>query len=132
MPDKSITVSDRFFSIFENFTIRDVSSEMRQLSKDELYLLLISLTDCGVDYNGEFVLHHNFVPFKNELVIINDVSKGKSGIDVEDLEIINTYKDRTISCKIIKNVNGDTLKMPPSEEEAVIIRRDLAINEIIK
>jgi hypothetical protein len=132
MPDKSITVSDRFFSIFENFTIKDVSHEMRLLSKKELYLLLVSVTDCDVDYSGEFVLHHNFVPFKNELLIISDVSKGKSGIDDEDLAIINSYKDRTMSCKTIKNANGNTLKMPPSEEEAVSIRRDLAINEIIK
>lgn len=128
-------VSDLFFSIYENFTIRDVSEKMKQLSKDELYLLLIVLTD-NADLTGMFTIHNNLTPFKSELINIREVSQHSEISDKEAYDIINKYisgrvDGYTIVFEQIKNQNGDKLKPPPSEKEAVVIRRDLTINEII-
>ena len=66
-----ITVSDQFIDIYQNFTKENQVENMNNLSKEELYLLLI----CVIDniYPENPILKENMKPFEDEVMELFDI-----------------------------------------------------------
>ena len=73
--ENKLVVSNNFVEIFKHFNVSDKTKEMRELSKRELYLLL---TVCLDKHDDELpIVNYNFLPFRDEVMEINDVQDDK-------------------------------------------------------
>jgi hypothetical protein len=119
----NIIVSDIFIDIFLNFNVISQVEKMKKLSRRELLILLSLAADVFSDDNH--VVLQNFEYFKEYAILIRD------SIDNEDIEDedLKTSININIS-KIIDNKN-QKIPNPLSEEEALIKRREIEINNII-
>ena len=66
-----ITVSDQFIDIYQNFTKENQVENMNNLSKEELYLLLICVID-NIDPENS-ILKENIKPLKDEVMELFDI-----------------------------------------------------------
>ena len=66
-----ITVSDQFIYIYQNFTKENQVENMNNLSKEELYLLLICVID-NIDPENP-ILKENMKPFEDEVMELFDI-----------------------------------------------------------
>lgn len=127
-------VSDLFIDIYQNFNVISQVEKMRQLSRKELLLLLVLSTD---SYNDDDpVVMKNFEKFGPELQIIYDCLPDLSGDDFEiaDTDMIELGKetgDKFIKVQNLINSKGEKIPPPLSDEEALIKRREIGIDEII-
>jgi hypothetical protein len=99
---------------------------MKQLSKKELYLLLIVAIDKHSDVDP--VLLHNAEPFESYADKIFDLSDDKEVLDTDLLELIKETDDKYISTKNLVDSKNQPLPEPLSKEEV----RDAKINLTIK
>jgi hypothetical protein len=70
-----ITVSDQFIDIYQNFTKESQVENMNNLSKEELYLLLICVIDGekdNIDPENP-ILKENMKPFEDEVMELFDI-----------------------------------------------------------
>lgn len=121
---KTITVSEQFLEIYNNFNVTDKVSEMKALGRKELYLLLTLCWD--VFDEGDPVVIHNFLPFKQECIEIFKLQDtGKTEV-TELLELVDETGDEYIETDIIRDSYG--IKLPPAKTKEEI--RDAKLNLI--
>ncbi len=123
---KKIEVSDLFVDIYKNFNVVTQIEKMNQLSKRELYLLLLICLDKHSDEDP--VVVHNFTEFKNECLQIFDVQDDKDTSDESLLELIKETGDKYIETDNIVDSNGKPLTSPLNKEEVRDAKIDI-INE---
>lgn len=122
--DKKLKVSDDFVEIYKNFNVYDQVEKMKKLSKRELYLLL---TLCLDKYSEEDpVVKFNFLPFREESMLVYDIQDDKQVEDVHLNELIKETSDKHIDTDIIVDSKGGKLPEPLTKEEV----RDAKINII--
>ena len=126
MKEKNLKVSDFFVDIYIHLNVCSQVERMKQLSKKELYLLLIVAID---KHSGDDpVLLHNLEPFENYADKIFDLSDDKEVHDTNLLELIKETDDKYISTKNVVDSKNQPLPEPLSKEEV----RDAKINLTIK
>lgn len=123
---KKIVVSDLFIDIYKNFNVVTQIEKMKQLSKRELYLLLLICLDKHSDEDP--VVIHNFTDFKDECLQIFDIQDDKDTSDESLLELIKETGDKYIETDNIVDSNGKPLTSPLNKEEVRDAKIDI-INE---
>lgn len=126
MKEKNLKVSDLFVDIYIQLNVCSQVERMKQLSKKELYLLLIVAIDKHSDVDP--VLLHNVEPFESYADKIFDLSDDKEVLDTDLLELIKETDDKYISTKNLVDSKNQPLPEPLSKEEV----RDAKINLTIK
>ena len=126
MEEKTLKVSDLFVEIYTNLNVWSQLENMKNLSKKELYLLLIVALDKHND--DDPVVLHNLLPWKDTALEIFDLQEDKECTITELIELVEETGDKYIDSTIIVDSKGNKLKEPLSKEEV----RDAKINITIK
>ena len=127
--EKQITVSDEFVDIYKLFNVVRQSDKMRKLSRKELLLLILLSIDSFEPENPAVI--ENIRDFKTELLIINDLQQDKECTDTDLLELASSSGEKYIDTSKIRNSKGEELPKALSNEEALQMRRDISIDNII-
>lgn len=126
MEEKTLQVSDLFVEIYTNLNVCSQIENMKNLSKKELYLLLILALDKHNDEDP--VVLHNLLPWKDTALEIFNLQDDKETDIIELKELVEETGDKYIDVTIIVDSKGNKLKEPLSKEEV----RDAKINITIK
>ena len=126
MEEKTLKVSDLFVEIYTNLNVWSQLENMKNLSKKELYLLLILALDKHNE--DDPVVLHNLLPWKDTALEIFDLQEDKECTIPELIELVEETGDKYIDSTIIVDSKGNKLKDPLSKEEV----RDAKINITIK
>ena len=126
MEEKTLKVSDLFVEIYTNLNVCAQLENMKNLSKKELYLLLILALDKHSE--DDPVVLHNLFPWKDTALEIFNIQDDKETDIIELIELVEETGDKYIDSKIIVDSKGNKLKEPLSKEEV----RDAKINITIK
>ena len=129
MDKKYITVSDKFVKIYKFMNVIKVE-EIKELSRKELMLMLILAVDSFSEDNVALI--ENLRSFKDELSIILSLQEDNTCTDKDILELASETDEKYIDTSKIRDINGNELPDPLTEEEALNLRRDMSINDIIK
>ena len=127
---KSITVSNEFVEVFKMFNVIKQTDKILTLSRKELMLLLTVAVDSFSEDNH--IVIENFKDFKTELELIYDLQQDKACTDAELLELAQDTDEKYIDTTKIRTIDGKNLPDPTTEEEAVLLRRDITITGIIE
>ena len=126
MEEKTLKVSDLFVEIYTNLNVCAQLENMKNLSKKELYLLLILALDKHSE--DDPVVLHNLFPWKDTALEIFNIQDDKETDIIELIELVEETGDKYIDSAIIVDSKGNKLKEPLSKEEV----RDAKINITIK
>lgn len=126
MEEKTLQVSDLFVEIYTNLNVWSQLENMKNLSKKELYLLLILALDKHND--DDPVVLYNLFPWKDTALEIFDLQEDKECTIPELIELVEETGDKYIDVTILVDSKGNKLKEPLSKEEV----RDAKINITIK
>jgi len=115
-------VSQLFVDIFHYFNVYDQRDRMKNLSREELYLLL----DTCIDSHDEddLTVCQNFSPYMSELKQILEIQNGSEPTDSDLKELIKLTDPILNSEKITES--GDYLPEVFTKEEV----RELKLNKI--
>lgn len=125
--DKEIklNVSDEFLDIYLNMNVNSQIEKMKELSKKELYLLLITVLDKFQDDDPMVI--KNVAPFMNEMMEIYNVQDDIKTNDEYLLSLIDETNDKYIDTDFIYHNNQ---KLPEPRDKSGV--RDAKIDIIIK
>lgn len=126
MEEKTLQVSDLFVEIYTNLNVCSQVENMKNLSKKELYLLLILALDKHNDEDP--VVLHNLLPWKDTALEIFNLQDDKETDIIELKELVEETGDKYIDVTILVDSKGNKLREPLSKEEV----RDAKINITIK
>lgn len=128
--NKYITVSNKFVEIYKMFNVVKQTESLSQLSRKELMLMLVLSIDSFSEENPAVI--ENFKDFKSELELIFDLQQDKECTDEDLLSLGKETDEKYIDTSKIRDVHGDELPKPLTEEEALQMRRDISITNIMK
>ena len=125
--DKEIklNVSDEFLDIYLNMNVNSQIEKMKELSKKELYLLLITVLDKFQDDDPMVI--KNVAPFMNEMMEIYNVQDDIKTNNEYLLSLIDETNDKYIDTDVIYHNNQ---KLPEPRDKSGV--RDAKIDIIIK
>jgi Fe-S-cluster formation regulator IscX/YfhJ len=117
--DKQIEVSELFLDIFKLFNVSDQRKRMKQLTKKELYYLLL----CSMDNHNEDdpIVIINFSDFELEVNEILEFQESEKTTNEYLLELVKETEDSWISTTVIE------LPTPYTRDEV----RDLKLGGIL-
>jgi hypothetical protein len=127
--NKYITVSDEFVEIYKMFNVIKQTEKLNQLSRKELMLMLVLSIDSFSEENPAVL--ENFKEFKSELEIIFDLQQDKECTDVDLLSLGKESDEKYIDTSKIRDIKGEELPTALTDSEALQMRRDIGINNII-
>ena len=127
--NKYITVSDEFVEIYKMFNVIKQTEKLNQLSRKELMLMLVLSIDSFSEENPAVL--ENFKEFKSELEIIFDLQQDKECTDVDLLSLGDETNEKYIDTSKIRDGKGEELPTALTDSEALQMRRDIGINNII-
>lgn len=116
---KKITVSENFKNAYKNFNVFNVAEKISNLSKKELYLLLICCID-NHDSDDSTVME-NYSNYEVEIAEILDLQDSKKTLNNFLLELIFDTESITIDSHVVK------LPKIYTKEEV----RELKLNKIL-
>jgi hypothetical protein len=122
----NLIVSNKFVEIFRNFNVFDQTEKIKELSRRELYLLLVVCLDKHDDLLP--VVKYNFQPFRDEIMEIFDIQDDKETTNDTILDLIKESGDKYLETDNIIDIDGNKLPEPYTKEEV----RDAKINIINK
>lgn len=127
--EKYITVSDDFVAIYKMFNVNRQTEKMKKLSRKELMLMLVLAIDSFSEENPAVI--ENFRDFRSEMELIYGLQQDQECQDVDLLSLGNETDEKYIDTSKIIDSSGEELPAPLSEEQALQIRRDIGISNII-
>jgi hypothetical protein len=127
--NKYITVSDNFVETYKMFNVIKQTEKLNQLSRKELMLILVLSIDSFSEENPAVL--ENLKEFKNELEIIFDLQQDKECTDEDLLQLGKDTDEKYIDTSKIRDINGEELPKALTDSEALQMRRDIGINNII-
>lgn len=125
-----IQVSDTFVDIYKMFNVTGQTEKMSLLSRKELMLLLVLAVDSFSEENPAVM--KNFKNYKTEMELIYDLQQDKECTDVDLLTLGKETDEKYIDTSKIRDSSGNELPSPLSEEQALQMRRDINISDIIE
>lgn len=93
-------------------------------------LLLIVSVDSFSEENN--MVLENLKDFKEELELIYDLQQDKECNDNDLLELAKDTEEKYIDTTRIKTLDEKNLPEPTTDEEAILLRRDITINTIVE
>ena len=127
--NKYITVSDNFVETYKMFNVIKQTEKLNQLSRKELMLMLVLAIDSFSEENPAVL--ENFKEFKNELELVFDLQQDKECTDEDLLQLGKETDEKYIDTSKIRDMKGEELPTALTDSEALQIRRDIGINNII-
>jgi hypothetical protein len=127
--NKYITVSDNFVETYKMFNVIKQTEKLNQLSRKELMLMLVLAIDSFSEENPAVL--ENFKEFKNELELVFDLQQDKECTDEDLLQLGKDTDEKYIDTSKIRDKSDQELPSPLSDAEALQMRRDIGINNII-
>jgi hypothetical protein len=127
--NKYITVSDNFVETYKMFNVIKQTEKLNQLSRKELMLMLVLSIDSFSEENPAVL--ENFKEFKNELELVFDLQQDKECTDEDLLQLGKDTDEKYIDTSKIRDKSDQELPSPLSDAEALQMRRDIGINNII-
>jgi hypothetical protein len=127
--NKYITVSDNFVETYKMFNVIKQTEKLNQLSRKELMLILVLSIDSFSEENPAVL--ENLKDFKNELEIIYDLQQDKECTDEDLLQLGKDTDEKYIDTSKIRDIKGEELPTALTDSEALQMRRDIGINNII-
>ena len=127
--NKYITVSDNFVETYKMFNVIKQTEKLNQLSRKELMLILVLSIDSFSEENPAVI--ENLKDFKNELEIIYDLQQDKECTDEDLLQLGKDTDEKYIDTSKIRDIKGEELPTALTDSEALQMRRDIGINNII-
>jgi hypothetical protein len=127
--NKYITVSDIFVETYKMFNVIKQTEKLNQLSRKELMLILVLSIDSFSEENPAVL--ENLKDFKNELEIIFDLQQDKECTDEDLLQLGKDTDEKYIDTSKIRDIKGEELPTALTDSEALQMRRDIGINNII-
>jgi hypothetical protein len=127
--NKYITVSDNFVETYKMFNVIKQTEKLNQLSRKELMLILVLSIDSFSEENPAVL--ENLKEFKNELEIIYDLQQDKECTDEDLLQLGKDTDEKYIDTSKIRDIKGEELPTALTDSEALQMRRDIGINNII-
>jgi hypothetical protein len=128
--NKYITVSDNFVEIYKMFNVIKQTEKLNQLSRKELMLMLVLAIDSFSEENPAVL--ENFKEFKTELEIIFDLQQDKECTDEDLLQLGKETDEKYIDTSKIRDNSDQELPTALTDAEALQMRRDIGINNIIQ
>jgi hypothetical protein len=122
-------VSDNFVEIYKMFNVNRQTEKMKKLSRKELMLMLVLAIDSFSEENPAVI--ENFRDFKTEMELIYGLQQDQECQDVDLLSLGNETDEKYIDTSKIIDFRGEELPAPLSEEQALQVRRDIGISNII-
>lgn len=102
---------------------------IKSLSRKELMLLLVLSIDSFSEDNS--VVIENVREFKSEIELIFDLQSDKECVDSDLLALGYDTDEKYIDTSKIRDARGNALPSPLTEDEALHMRRDIGISNII-
>jgi len=127
--ESNFLVSELFLEIYKKFNVCSQIEKMNLLSRKELFLMLTLAVDSFNEENLAVI--ENCRPFKRELEIILALQDDESVEDPDILELSKEIGEKYIDTHNLISSSGK-LPKPLSDEEALILRRDLSIDSVTK
>ena len=127
--NKYITVSDNFVEIYKMFNVIKQTENLNKLSRKELMLMLVLAIDSFSDENPAVI--ENFKEFKPELELIFDLQQDKECTDSDLLQLAKDTDEKYIDTSKIRDNSDQDLPVALTDAEALQMRRDIGINNII-
>ena len=127
--EKQIIVSDEFVEIYKLFNVIKQTDKLRKLSRKELMLMILLSVDSFEPENPAVI--ENIRDFKTELLIVNDLQQDNECSDSDLLELAAASDEKYIDTSKIRDSKGEELPKALSNEEALQMRRDISIDNII-
>ncbi len=127
--EKYITVSNRFVEIYKLFNVIKQVDQIKTLSRKELMLLIVLSLDSFSEDNP--VVIENLCEFKTEMELIYDLQQDKECVDIDLLSLVSESDEKYIDTSKVIDMAGDSLPSPLTEDEALHMRRDIGISNII-
>lgn len=127
--NKYITVSDNFVETYKMFNVIKQTEKLNQLSRKELMLMLVLAIDSFSEENPAVL--ENFKEFKNELELVFNLQQDQECIDEDLLQLGKETDEKYIDTSKIRDMKGEELPTALTDSEALQIRRDIGINNII-
>jgi hypothetical protein len=122
----NVSVSDLFIDIYKNINITEQVDKIKQLSKEELYLMLILCLDKFPD--GDVVVTHTLSFFMDEILEIKTFLETKETNNKYLNYLATKTKDDYIDTDNL-SYNGELLPEPPTIDEVRDRKlRDININ----
>jgi hypothetical protein len=129
-----VTVSDLFIEIYQDFNVFSVKDKLSKLSRKELLLMLV-LATYTLDEDDKVFLD-NCSNYSDELHLLYDSMDSNGGklitTDPDLLQLIEESGDKNIDTGCIIDKDGKGLPKPLSESEALLKRRNVGIENILK
>jgi hypothetical protein len=130
MKKKKIQVSELFLDIYKYFNVNSQIDKMQMLTRKELFLLLILAID---NYSEDStIVVNNLMNFRDELENLYKLQNDEVVNDIDLIELSKLTSEKYIDTNSIITMSGESLPPPTTEEEAILIRRDIGINQIIE
>jgi hypothetical protein len=127
--NKYITVSDNFVETYKMFNVIRQTEKLDQLSRKELMLMLVLAIDSFSEENPAVL--ENFKEFKNELELVFNLQQDQECTDEDLLQLGKETDEKYIDTTKIRDMKGEELPTALTDSEALQIRRDIGINNII-
>jgi hypothetical protein len=127
--NKYITVSDNFVETYKMFNVIKQTEKLNQLSRKELMLMLVLAIDSFSEENPAVL--ENFKEFKNELELVFNLQQDQECTDEDLLQLGKETDEKYIDTSKIRDMKGEELPTALTDSEALQIRRDIGINNII-
>ena len=127
--NKYITVSDNFVETYKMFNVIRQTEKLDQLSRKELMLMLVLAIDSFSEENPAVL--ENFKEFKNELELVFNLQQDQECTDEDLLQLGKETHEKYIDTSKIRDMKGEELPTALTDSEALQIRRDIGINNII-
>ena len=122
---KKIAVTNEFIEIYQNFNVSSQIDKMNNLSKKELYLLLLLCIDNHSEEDP--VCINNYKPFTSEITEVLDLQDDKNTSNLILIELVTETDDKYIDVDLLVDSSGNKLPDPLEKEEV----RDVKIHTIL-
>ena len=127
--EEYLTVSEKFVDIYKMFNVVNQTEKMKELSRKELMLMLVLGIDSFSEDNPAVI--ENFRQFKSELEIIYYLHEDKECTDEDLLQLGGDTDEKYIDTSRIRDSKGEELSKALSDGEALQLRREISIHNII-
>jgi hypothetical protein len=111
------------------FNVIKQTENLNKLSRKELMLMLVLAIDSFSDENPAVI--ENFKEFKPELELIFDLQQDKECTDSDLLQLAKDTDEKYIDTSKIRDNSDQDLPVALTDAEALQMRRDIGINNII-
>jgi hypothetical protein len=127
--EMKFTVSDLFIDCYKLINVININDKISLLSKRELLLLLILVSDTHDTENN--IVFDNVKNYELELKTVLELWDSNSTTDTDLIYLSEVTGDASIDVSVLVDKNDGILPKPLSATEALVLSREIKINGLI-